>query len=235
VSLRVPAMLRCLRRSLCTTPEDAASRNTALRYQLAVVYRTLERLNLSEGICNHLSVLAPARSGHGQVMLLAPLEQGFGEVTPDSLLGISPEGEVVEGSSTPEVSAFSIHLGLRQSRPGAQTNCLIHTHMPYATTLACLKDPRLRMVHQNSLRFHNRVSYDTEYAGTATALQEGQRLGRQLGDGGVDRPPPGGDVRGTVLPPGSPHAAGAALCGPTSGLRDEATGEERRLHVNSCF
>ncbi|XP_037080299.1 putative aldolase class 2 protein RP493 [Pollicipes pollicipes] len=172
-----------LQRHLSTA--GAAAENAAVRRDLAASHRALDRLHLNEGICNHLSALAPARSGQGQVMLLAPFHQGFGEVTPESLLGLNLDGEVVEGVGQPELSAFSIHLGLRQSRPGPRTSCVFHTHMPYATALACLKDPRLRMVHQNSLRFHQRVSYDTEYAGLATALAEGQRLGRKLGDAAV--------------------------------------------------
>lgn len=143
---------------------EAVTKNSDIRRQLAIAYRGLDKLGLNEGICNHLSAMAPARSGEGQVMLLAPLHQAFSEVTPESLIGVSLAGQVVEGTCEVETSAFSIHLGLRQSRPGAQTDCVFHTHMPYATTLACLQQPSLKMVHQNSLRFWGRVSYDNHYA-----------------------------------------------------------------------
>ena len=47
--------------------------------QLALSYRLLDHLGLNEGACNHLSVMAPARSGKRgeEVMLLGP-----GEVHP---------------------------------------------------------------------------------------------------------------------------------------------------------
>lgn len=46
---------------------------------------------------------------------------------------------------------------------------------------AGMKDPTLLMVHQNSLRFYQKVAYDTRYAGLALALDEGKRLGEVLG------------------------------------------------------
>ena len=45
-----------------------------MAFQLALSYRLLDHLQLNEGACNHLSVLAPARSGKSgqRVMLLGP-------------------------------------------------------------------------------------------------------------------------------------------------------------------
>ena len=54
---------------------DPVEENLRLRRQLALSYRLLERLNLNEGACNHVSVVAPAKCGSGEVvMLLAPGE-----------------------------------------------------------------------------------------------------------------------------------------------------------------
>merc|ERR1719347_1947325 len=57
----------------------------------------------------------------------------------------------------------------------------MHTHQPFATAIACMENPELKMLHQNSLRFYERVAYDREYAGLATAHAEGRRLGEALG------------------------------------------------------
>ena len=56
-----------------------------------------------------------------------------------------------------------------------------HTHTPYATALGCLKDPRLEMIHQNTCRFLGRCAWDTGYQ-PATMIEEGERLGRVMGD-----------------------------------------------------
>ena len=58
---------------------------------------------------------------------------------------------------------------------------LQHTHTPYATALGCLKDPSLQMVHQNCCRFLGRCAWDTGYQ-PATMIEEGERLGRVMGD-----------------------------------------------------
>ena len=45
-----------------------------------------------------------------------------------------------------------------------------------------LKDPRLRMYHQNSCIFYNSVAYDRDYSGLSVDEDEGMRTARQLGD-----------------------------------------------------
>ena len=54
--------------------------NWRRRVDLAASYRIFERLNLHEGVCNHLSMMAPAASGEGQVMLIAPYGLHWSEV-----------------------------------------------------------------------------------------------------------------------------------------------------------
>ena len=57
----------------------------------------------------------------------------------------------------------------------------MHTHTPYATALGCLEDPSLLMMHQNSCRFLRRCAWDNGYQ-PATEIDEGERLGRVMGD-----------------------------------------------------
>ncbi|XP_076060986.1 putative aldolase class 2 protein RP493 [Oratosquilla oratoria] len=163
-----------------TVPDSAWGRNRAARLELAAAYRGLDALGLNEGVCNHLSVMAPAADGSDQeVMLVFEYGHHFSEVTASSLLAVDADAKTVEGQGRPDITAACIHLGIRRVRPDAKV--IFHTHQPYATTLACLKDPELKMVHQNSTRFYNRVAYDNNYAGLAHAMDEGERLGQQLG------------------------------------------------------
>ena len=57
----------------------------------------------------------------------------------------------------------------------------MHTHTPYATAIGCLEDPSLIMTHQNSCRFLGRCAWDNGYQ-PATEIEEGERLGKVLGD-----------------------------------------------------
>ena len=59
---------------------------------------------------------------------------------------------------------------------------IFHVNSPYAAALGCLKNPHIEMCHQKSARFLDRVAYDNEYAGLSSETEEGERLGRQLGD-----------------------------------------------------
>ena len=51
--------------------------NTRIRRQLALAYRLIDRLELNEGACNHLTAMAPAKSGDGEVMLVVPGEHSI--------------------------------------------------------------------------------------------------------------------------------------------------------------
>lgn len=163
-----------------TVPEGVWGRNKAARLELATAYRGLDQLGLNEGVCNHLTVMAPRADGEGQTMLLISHGLHWSEVTASNLVGLNERAEVVEGKGKVDITASCIHLGIRQVRPDATV--ILHTHQPYATALACMKDPTLRMVHQNSTRFYNKVAYDMNYSGLALAIDEGKRLGEALGD-----------------------------------------------------
>jgi ribulose-5-phosphate 4-epimerase/fuculose-1-phosphate aldolase len=70
-----------------------------------------------------------------------------------------------------------LHLRLPQAR------CILHTHMPHATALCCLKDFELLMLDQNACRFHGRIAYDRHYDGMALTASEGARVAGLLAPG----------------------------------------------------
>jgi ribulose-5-phosphate 4-epimerase/fuculose-1-phosphate aldolase len=57
----------------------------------------------------------------------------------------------------------------------------MHLHSKYATVLACLKDPTLPAIDQNTMRFFNRVAVDDGFDGMGLG-DEAERLARGLGD-----------------------------------------------------
>jgi ribulose-5-phosphate 4-epimerase/fuculose-1-phosphate aldolase len=83
----------------------------------------------------------------------------------------------IEPSAIPQSAEFialNIHGAIHQAYEEAQ--CVLHTHMPYATALTCLDRGRSLFVHQNSLRFWDDVAYDEIYNGVADTPAEGQRI-----------------------------------------------------------
>ncbi|ROT60612.1 Adducin-related protein [Penaeus vannamei] len=114
-------------------PEGHWGANRAARLELAAAYRGLDQLGLNEGVCNHLSVVAPRADGAGEAMLVFPFGLHWSEVTASNLVMIDPDAGLVEGDTDPEVTASCIHLGIRMVRPEAKV--IMHTHQPHVTAL----------------------------------------------------------------------------------------------------
>jgi len=147
------------------------------RLDLAAALRMADRLGFSEGVCNHFSYAIPGADG---MFLINPHRKHWSEVTASSLLLVDDDGNLLEGDSPPEASAFYIHWRLHKAAP--QAHCVLHTHMPYATALTMLEDQTLLPLSQTSLMFHNQVSYDDAYNGLAGYKEEGDRIAATLGN-----------------------------------------------------
>ena len=141
------------------------------RRDLAAALRWANRLGFGEGICNHFSVEIPGRTGH---FLINPLGLHWSEVTPTDLVEVDAAGRKISGRHGVEPTAFFIHRALHRSKPSAR--CVMHTHMPFATTLTVVQGGRLEWASQNALKFHGRVAYDDNYSGLALDEAEGERM-----------------------------------------------------------
>ena len=58
--------------TLPSSAENAKEANWKCRQDLATAFRGLHWYGLSEGVCTHLTMMAPALSGEGEVMLMIP-------------------------------------------------------------------------------------------------------------------------------------------------------------------
>jgi ribulose-5-phosphate 4-epimerase/fuculose-1-phosphate aldolase len=147
----------------------------AMRVDLAAAFRLAVRMDLHEGVCNHLSAMLP----DGKTFLLNRFGLHWSEVTASNLLALDGEGRILAGEGEFEKTAFYIHSRIHLANPRA--TCVLHTHMPYATALTLLEGGRLEMVEQNALRFHDDIAYDDVYNGLVVDNAEGDRLARVLG------------------------------------------------------
>jgi len=145
------------------------------RIDLAAALRWAEKLGLNEGVCNHFSLQVP---GTEDQFLLNPQGLHWSEVKASDILVVDPEGNIIEGKWTVEPTAFFIHSKIHKSIPSAK--CVLHTHMPYATTLCALNDGQLKWVNQNALRFYRQVAYEEHYNGLVLDDEEGVRIAQQL-------------------------------------------------------
>ncbi len=146
------------------------------RVDLAACYRLADHFGLNEGIDNHLTMLLP---GHDDRFLLAPFGLHWSEVKASDFIVVDFGGRVLSGRGPVEPTAHYIHAPVHRLAP--QARCVLHTHMPYATALTMLENPRLEMAVQSALGFHEDIAYDTDYNGLAFDVSEGERMARVLG------------------------------------------------------
>jgi ribulose-5-phosphate 4-epimerase/fuculose-1-phosphate aldolase len=142
---------------------------------LAAVFRTVARLNMDEGVCNHISVMLPGRR-----FLINPKGTAFERMTASGLLVIDEHGKTIEGTGRAPTTGFTIHTRVHLKHPGAKV--VMHLHAPYSTAITAVKGGRLRMIHQNATRFFGDIAYDDHYNGIAAATIEGERMAEAMGD-----------------------------------------------------
>lgn len=147
----------------------------AARIDMAVVLRLTAQNDLHEGIDNHFSYSC----GDG-TFLLNRWGVHWSRMKRQDILRVDGEGQVLTGEGTIETTAFMIHEAFHRLCPKA--TAVYHTHMPYATAIACTNPGRLEPLSQNAVRFYDNIAYEDVYGGLANDREEGERLARGAGD-----------------------------------------------------
>jgi len=165
-------------RLVSTRREDTAATSEPwqARVDLAAAHRLAERHGLSEGIFNHFTLAIP---GTEDRYLQIPFGLHWCEVTASCFMEVGYDGRVSSGSGDIERSAYCIHAPIHRLIPSAA--CVLHTHMPYASALTRLADPRIEAIGQTEIGFLDCVAYDEKYTGLAFDPAEGERLAAMLG------------------------------------------------------
>jgi ribulose-5-phosphate 4-epimerase/fuculose-1-phosphate aldolase len=159
------------------TTDSQAARQAKI--DLAACYRLAAKFGLNEGIDNHLTQLVP---GYTDRFYLAPFGLHWSEIRATDFMEVDFSGQIVAGRGPIEDTALYIHLPVHRLSPRAR--CILHTHMPYATALGMLENPRLDMAVQSGLGFHDDVAY-CDYNGLALDMSEGERMAAALGNKSV--------------------------------------------------
>lgn len=99
--------------------------------ELVVEYgRKLVELGLTVGSFGNLSVFHAAEN----LMAISPTGMDYFTIKPEDVAVLTPDGVPLEGGKPS--SEYDMHRIFYQRR--ADVGAVIHTHSPYATTLACL-------------------------------------------------------------------------------------------------
>lgn len=146
-----------------------------LRRDLALALRAADLHGLSEGVCNHFSVMLPDGSDR---FLINPRGLHWSEIGENDIVMVNGEGAKLAGRHEVEPTAMFIHAAVHRI---AGKTCVLHTHMSYATALTVTQARALdTALSQNAMRFFGRVAIDARYNGVALDAREGERIARAM-------------------------------------------------------
>ncbi|MBW8683033.1 class II aldolase/adducin family protein [Chitinophaga rhizophila] len=152
-----------------------------LKYKLALACRMLRMLDLDEGsISGHISVKVP---GSENLFWVNPFGVLFDEVTPDNLILVDENGNVVEGDHPINVAGFCIHSSIHQANK--DIHCIVHTHSPWGTLFSALEDCRILPIDQNSCMFYENHIVYKDFDGPVNNLDSAAKLTSALQDNSV--------------------------------------------------
>ncbi|HRD78039.1 MAG TPA: class II aldolase/adducin family protein [Hyphomicrobiaceae bacterium] len=148
------------------------------RVDLAAAHRIAVMHGFHEGIFNHLTLSVPGKVDRYYQI---PFGLHWSEVTASCFMEVGWDGQVLRGEGEVEASCYAIHAPIHR-RLGARGAAVFHTHMPYASALTRLADPKLKMIGQTEVLVSTEVAYDMDYQGPACDPTEGERLVEIIGD-----------------------------------------------------
>jgi ribulose-5-phosphate 4-epimerase/fuculose-1-phosphate aldolase len=146
-----------------------------IRCDLAAAYQLAALFRWTDLIYTHFSARLPG----SDEFLINPYGLMFDEITASNLVKIDHRGRVLDdplGLGYNE-AGFVIHGCVHQARPEIQ--CVIHTHTRAGVAVSAMKCGLLP-ISQHAMRVQREVTYH-DYEGIALALDERERLARDLG------------------------------------------------------
>jgi ribulose-5-phosphate 4-epimerase/fuculose-1-phosphate aldolase len=161
-----------------TTRDECTAGEWEARVDLAAAHRLAVTHGFHEGIFNHLTHVVPGKPDRYYQI---PFGMHWSEVKASSFMEVGiDDGEVKRGAGDVERSCYCIHAPIHKALP--QAKAVFHTHMPFASALTRLEDPRIKEIGQTEVGLMDMIAYDDEYTGPAFDTEEGARLARVLGN-----------------------------------------------------
>jgi L-ribulose-5-phosphate 4-epimerase len=151
------------------TPSDVDVRAT-----LALGCRILAANGHDDLIYGHVS----ARSGERDALWMKARGIGLDEVTPDRLVLLDPDGEVIGGEG-PRHAEYPIHAAVLQARP--DVNAVVHTHPRHAIALGARGETIQPISHEGACFVPEGVPLFDEFTSLVTSMDQGRSVAERLG------------------------------------------------------
>jgi ribulose-5-phosphate 4-epimerase/fuculose-1-phosphate aldolase len=147
------------------------------RIDLAAAHRLAVMHGFNEGIFNHFTLRVP---GTDDRYYQIPFGTHWSEVSASTFMEVGYDGTLLAGEGHIEQSCYAIHAPIH--RLSERAAAVFHTHMPFASALSRLEDPRILPIGQTEVGTMIHTAYDSTYTGPAFDPAEGERLAGILGD-----------------------------------------------------
>lgn len=145
-----------------------------LREQVAWSCRILALADQGDYTLGHVS----ARTIDGQHLLMKRYGLGLEEVTPDDILRLDLDGNILEGRGRAHLE-YVLHSETYRVRPDVQS--VIHSHPPHAIAFGAT-DAELQLLNHDAVLFKDGLSYFDDTAELIVDPEQGARVAAALGN-----------------------------------------------------
>lgn len=149
-------------------------RDYDIRVKLAYAYRILSHLGMDDWTYTHLS----ARAHNPEHFFILPFGLLFEEITPENLLKLDLDGNIIEGDCKYNKTGYHIHGTVYQHRQ--DVNAIFHLHTVAGVAVSML-ECGLMPISQFALHFWDNIAYHS-YNGLNLQAEKGTALIKDLGD-----------------------------------------------------
>jgi ribulose-5-phosphate 4-epimerase/fuculose-1-phosphate aldolase len=156
--------------------EPTPGTEAALRRDLTDFYHLVDHLGWSEIIFNHISARLPGPEHH---YLVNPFGLSYDEITPDNLVVVDVEGQLVGDQPYPANPAgFALHGVIHANRP--EVHCVAHAH---TLAMSAVVNKQAGFSHDNfyGAQLTGRIGYH-DFEGITLYAEEKGRMLASLGD-----------------------------------------------------
>jgi len=147
-----------------------------IKEDLASLYKIIAKLGLDDHTYTHLS----ARPDGADYYYIFPFGYRFEEVTPECLLKVSLDGEILEGQECQyNITGYVIHGSIYKAR--TDLSSILHLHTVSSVAVSAMKSGLLP-ISQWALHFYEKLSYHDYNALAIDHNAHGRSLAADLGD-----------------------------------------------------
>ena len=154
----------------------ASSSDEMMRTQVAACTRLLNMTGILH-YAGHVSARVP---GKDQIYIQT-YSESRAEVTPDSILRVDFDGNVIEGDGRPPIELV-IHTAIYRAR--ADVGAVVHNHMELATVFTFVEGAELQLVDFHAARWASGIP-TLRVVGHVKTEADGEKMVEALGDANV--------------------------------------------------